>query len=114
MKRWTLVAALALSLALSSCGSAPEASAPTDAPAVVQVSLPEEPAAPWTGDQAAVIDRNCVACHSPEMIANQPPLAPEKWQATIDKMRTVYAARIDKADDAALIDALVAVQARKP
>ena len=99
-----------VALALAACGGgSPEAPQPVVADTVVRVSLPDEPVVPWTG--AAVVERNCVACHSPEMIANQPPLGPEKWQATIDKMRTVYAAQIDKADDAALVAALTAIQA---
>jgi cytochrome c5 len=102
MKRLVIIATL-----LSGCGRAPEAAQPVAADTVVRISLPDDPAAPWT---SPVIERNCVACHSSEMIANQPPLGPDKWQATIDKMRTVYAAKIDPADDAALVAALQATQ----
>lgn len=107
--------ALALSgaLALAACGGAQPDQPATNAADVVSISLPDEPVAPWTGASAAIIERNCVACHSPEMIATQPPLPPDKWQATIDKMRTVYKAQIDPKEDAALVAALVAVQAKR-
>ncbi len=97
-------------LALGACGASQDAPAPANVTQVVTVSLPDEPAPTWTGADAAVIDRNCLACHSPEMIATQPPLAPDKWQAAIDKMRTVYNAQIDPREDAALVRALVAVR----
>ena len=95
-------------LALVACGGAPEVTQPAVVTtSTVSVSLPDEPVVPWKGAGGAVIERNCVACHSSEMIATQPPLTPEKWQATIDKMRTVYHAQIPEADDPALVAALV-------
>lgn len=110
MSRGRAIGALVLASALSACG---DAAAPTNAtaPSVVRVTLPDEPAAPWKGEGAALVERNCLACHSAEMIATQPPLTAEKWQASIDKMRSVYKARIDPADDAALVAALMGTQA---
>lgn len=101
---------LAAACALAGCGSAPRTSDAAAAPTLVRVSLPDEPAAPWTGESGALIERNCVACHSQEMIANQPPLGAEKWAATIEKMRTVYKAQIAESDVAALVTALTAAQ----
>ncbi|MES2338004.1 MAG: cytochrome c [Pseudomonadota bacterium] len=100
--------AILAALALTACGTVPEPVVSNTS--VVSVSLPGEPAARWTGPGGALIERNCAACHSPEMIANQPPLTSEKWQATIDKMRTVYGAQIAEGDDAALVAALQATQ----
>lgn len=99
-----------IAVALSACGQAPEPAAP--AATTVSVSLPDEPAVPWTGEGGALIARSCLACHSPEMIANQPPLDAKKWQATIDKMRSVYKAQIEPSDDAALVAALQDAQRR--
>ncbi len=119
MKKLILIAALAC----AACGTAPEASntvattvkaKPIDPTATVTVAMPAEPATPWTGKAGAVIERNCIACHSPEMIANQPPLDAAKWQATIDKMRTLYKAEIPTTEDAALVAALIQVQAEQP
>jgi mono/diheme cytochrome c family protein len=53
---------------------------------------------------AATLDRNCLACHSSEIVTNQPALPTEVWRSEIDKMRTVYQAQIDPED----IDAIVA------
>ena len=115
---------LILALGCAACGAAPEVSnvaaakpfdpQPVDPTRVVTVSLPPEPTNPFPGEGGALIERNCVACHSPEMIATQPPLDAAKWQATIDKMRTVYKAEIAPADDAALVRALIATRAEQP
>lgn len=72
-----------------------------------RITLPEETAALPVGSD--LITARCIACHSSEMIATQPVLGAEKWQATIDKMRTVYKARIDPGEDKALIAALLAL-----
>lgn len=110
---------LIAALACAACDAAPTASNTTassgsiDPAGVVTVALPPEPATPWTGEAGAVIERNCIACHSPEMIATQPPLDAAKWQATIDKMRTVYKAEIPANEDDALVAALIRVQAEQ-
>lgn len=95
-----------LALALAACDPAPQPPL-AQTKDLVRISLPDEPAAPWS---SPVIEANCAACHSPEMIANQPPLDAKKWQATIDKMRDVYKAPVAKADDAALVAALMGTQ----
>jgi len=52
---------------------------------------------------AEAVDRNCLSCHSSETILNQPALSRDVWKAEIDKMRTVFGARIDPdADDGIL------------
>jgi mono/diheme cytochrome c family protein len=52
---------------------------------------------------AETLDRNCLACHSSEIVMNQPALPKAVWQAEIDKMRSAYKAQIDPED----IDAIV-------
>ena len=59
-------------------------------------------------DVLPILDRNCLACHSAAMITAQPRLSRVQWGETIAKMRTVYAAPIDPADDKAILDWLVA------
>ncbi len=102
---------IALMLALGGCGGGqPEApaAAPTDAP--VRITLPDDPAVTLAGTGPALIQNNCLACHSVEMITTQPKLPAEKWAATIEKMRKVYGASIAKADEPALVAALVSAQ----
>lgn len=75
------------------------------------LSLPEEKAAFPEGPAGELITNNCSACHSAEMILNQPLLGPDKWKAAIDKMRGTYHAQIAPEDDAALVAALTGLQA---
>jgi len=78
------------------------------------LSLPEEKAAFPEGAAGELITNNCSACHSAEMILNQPLLGAEKWKAEIDKMRGTYHAQIAPDDDAALVAALTGLQAPRP
>ena len=75
------------------------------------LSLPEEKSAFPEGAAGELITNNCTACHSAEMILNQPLLGADKWKAAIDKMRGTYHAQIAPEDDAALVAALTALQA---
>jgi len=78
------------------------------------LSLPEERAAFPAGAAGELITNNCTACHSAEMILNQPLLGADKWKAEIDKMRGTYHAQIAPEDDAALVAALTGLQAARP
>jgi len=78
-----------------------------------KLTLPEEQLSFPQGTEGELLTINCTACHSPEMILNQPRLAADKWQATIDKMRKVYHASIAQGDDARLIAALMALPAQR-
>ena len=60
------------------------------------------------GVSSEAVNNNCLACHSAAMITAQPRLSRVQWGETIIKMRTVYAAPIDPADDKAILDWLVA------
>ena len=75
------------------------------------LNLPEEKAAFPEGAAGELITNNCSACHSAEMILNQPLLGQEKWKAVIEKMRGTYHAQIAPGDDAALVAALTGLQA---
>jgi hypothetical protein len=77
------------------------------------LALPEEKIAFAPGSDGELLTVNCTACHSPEMILNQPRLAADKWQATIDKMRKAYHATIAPGDDARLIAALTALPTQR-
>lgn len=57
------------------------------------------------------INNNCLACHSTEMVLNQPHLSRIEWQGEVTKMRNVYKAPIDPADEPAIVEWLVAMQA---
>lgn len=76
------------------------------------ITLPEETVALPAGSD--LVTANCTACHSAEMLTTQPVLNAEKWQATLDKMRTVYKAPIAPTDDKALIAGLLALPTQAP
>lgn len=100
-----------LILALLVAAPAALAMAATPAPtAVVAVELPDgEGLLPERyGVSADAANANCLACHSAAMITVQPRLTRVQWGETIAKMRTVYGAPIDPADDKAILDWLVA------
>lgn len=60
------------------------------------------------GVSSDAVNNNCLACHSAAMITAQPRLSRVQWAETIAKMRTVYGAPIEPADDAAILDWLLA------
>jgi cytochrome c553 len=79
----------------------------------VNVDLP-------TGDQvfpggaaADPVNNNCLACHSADMVLNQPALPKVQWQAEVDKMHTAYKAPIDPKDVGAILDYLVSIKSVK-
>lgn len=78
-----------------------------------QLTLPAENVAFAAGPGGDMLVANCTGCHSPEMILNQPKMAADKWQATIDKMRKAYHAPVAPADDAKIIAALLALPAQQ-
>ena len=50
----------------------------------------------------------CVACHSAEYMAYQPPSAPRTyWDAMVTRMKTVFKAPIEDADQPLIVDYLV-------
>jgi mono/diheme cytochrome c family protein len=59
---------------------------------------------------AVVVDRNCLSCHSPEIVANQPSLSRAQWAAVIGKMRDAYKAPIADGDVQTILDYLVSLR----
>jgi cytochrome c5 len=103
-------AALIPLLALAACGQEP---ADKFAFKDVAVTLPQDNAffPPRNGAEADAINRNCAACHSTSMILLQPALTSDQWKAEIKKMREVYKAPIDLADEGAILAYLNATSA---
>ena len=62
------------------------------------------------GASADAINNNCLACHSTEMVLNQPALPKATWQAEVRKMIAVYRAPIDEADVPAIVDYLASTK----
>jgi mono/diheme cytochrome c family protein len=60
----------------------------------------------FTGQGADAINNNCLACHSADMVLNQPALAKAAWEAEVNKMIQFYKAPVAAADAAAVVDYL--------
>ena len=97
---------------LAACSAEPDAPAmkPDGALQPVSITLPAETAALPSTPAGELVTQRCTACHSADMIARQPPMSAEKWQATVTKMREAYHAPITPADEPAIVAALVTMQ----
>ncbi len=73
----------------------------------VTIELPDSDAVLPDRPKAEVVDRNCLSCHSVEMIENQPALPRTVWAAEIDKMRTVFGAHVAPGDIDDILDYLM-------
>jgi sulfite dehydrogenase (cytochrome) subunit B len=58
------------------------------------------------GASADAINNNCLACHSTEMVLNQPSQPKATWEAEVHKMINVYKAPVDESDVASIVDYL--------
>ncbi|WP_407176145.1 cytochrome c [Bradyrhizobium sp. STM 3562] len=72
----------------------------------LSVDLPSGDAQFRGGPEADAINNNCLACHSADMVLNQPSFPRAVWDAEVHKMIKVYRAPIDEADAARIIDYL--------
>ena len=79
----------------------------------VSVDLPPGDDMFPNGPGADAINNNCLACHSADMVLNQPALSKAQWEAQVNLMRTAYKAPIDPKDVDAILDYLVSVKGEK-
>jgi cytochrome c5 len=79
----------------------------------VKIDLPDSdrmfPDAP--GSDA--INNNCLACHSADMVLNQPELSKQAWAAEVNKMINAYKAPIAPEDAGAIIEYLSRIKGTK-
>lgn len=104
--------ATVLALLVTGCGGPPADTGTAAAPfrfANKSIELPADRRALPAGAANDLIAQNCTGCHSGEMLTTQPPLDAKTWAAEIAKMRKVYHAPVDPADDARLVAALSAL-----
>lgn len=62
------------------------------------------------GPSADAINQNCLACHSADMVLNQPALPKATWEAEVHKMINTYKAPVDSDDIAPIVDYLVKIK----
>ena len=76
----------------------------------VEITLPADTTTLPAGPNVELAAAICLACHSADMITNQPRLTREQWTANVEKMVTVYKANIDAKDVGPIVEYLVAMQ----
>ena len=76
----------------------------------VSVNLPFGDKTFPPGPGSDVINQNCLACHSADMVLNQPKLSRSAWTAVVDKMINSYKAPVAPADVPAIVDYLMATK----
>jgi sulfite dehydrogenase len=80
----------------------------------LEIQLPAERAAYPPSDLPgyALVQRNCLLCHSAEYAQYQPPASPRSyWEATVRKMKKPFGAPLAEDDIPAIVDYLVAANA---
>ena len=78
----------------------------------VKVDLPAS-GRTFPGPGSDAINNNCLACHSADMVLNQPALPKATWQAEVDKMIHFYKAPVAAGDVAAIADYLARTKGAK-
>jgi mono/diheme cytochrome c family protein len=76
----------------------------------VSVDLPSDDRMFPGGQSADVANGNCLACHSADMVLNQPALSKMQWREEVEKMRNAYKAPVDAKDVDAIVDYLVSIK----
>jgi hypothetical protein len=79
----------------------------------VRVDLPEGDRMFPDGPGADAINNNCLACHSADMVLNQPALSRQTWNSEVKKMIEVYKAPVDSSDVTAMVDYLTNLSSNK-
>jgi hypothetical protein len=79
----------------------------------VKVDLPDSEEMFPAGPGSDSINNNCLACHSADMVLNQPALSKQAWTAEVDKMINNYKAPIAPEDVGAIVEYLTALKGAK-
>jgi len=77
----------------------------------VKIDLPDNDRMFPAGPGSDAINNNCLACHSADMVLNQPVLPKSVWQAEVTKMIRSYKAPVSEEDVAAIVDYLARTKA---
>jgi mono/diheme cytochrome c family protein len=108
MFRNCLLAVVLLSAASISTGAA----APLELKSV-KIDLPDSDRMFADGPGSDVINNNCLACHSADMVLNQPSLPKQAWAAEVNKMIHNYGAPVAPEDVDAIVDYLATLKGAK-
>jgi cytochrome c5 len=75
----------------------------------LDINLPPETAAYRASDLPgyALVQQNCMTCHSAHYVQTQPTSSRAYWDATVKKMKKTFGAQFADADIPAMVDYLV-------
>ena len=76
----------------------------------VNIDLPDSDKMFPDGPGSDTINNNCLACHSADMVLNQPTMPKDAWKSEVNKMISIYKAPIAAEDVTAIVDYLAAVK----
>ncbi len=79
----------------------------------VKIDLPDSDRMFPNGPGSDAINNNCLACHSADMVLNQPALSKQAWAAEVDKMINNYKAPVAPEDVATIVDYLTSLKGAK-
>jgi hypothetical protein len=79
----------------------------------VKIDLPDSDRMFPAGPGSDAINNNCLACHSADMVLNQPSLSKQAWAAEVNKMINNYKAPIAPEDVGAIVEYLTALKGAK-
>jgi hypothetical protein len=79
----------------------------------VHHELPDSDSMFPAGPGSDQINNNCLACHSADMVLNQPVLSKDAWAAEVNKMINVYKAPVAPRDVSTIVDYLASLKGKE-
>ena len=120
MQKWKLAFVLAtgaMGLTVCVAGHAQQSSTGASKPAakadssqVHRIVLPKYPPEIAGGPNVETYSKNCLICHTARYVLMQPRFPKTVWQSEVKKMVDAYGAPISEADQALIVEYLVAVR----
>src|SRR5882757_4926478 len=79
----------------------------------VKIDLPDSDKMFPDGRGSDAINNNCLACHSADMVLNQPALSKQAWAAEVAKMINAYKAPVASEDVGPIVEYLAGLKGAK-
>jgi hypothetical protein len=79
----------------------------------VKLDLPDSDSMFPDGPGSDAINNNCLACHSADMVLDQPSISKQAWAVEVNKMINNYKAPVAPEDVGPIVDYLTALKGAK-
>lgn len=79
----------------------------------IHVTLPATGRMFPKGPGVNVVNGTCLACHSADMVLNQPDMPKAAWKAEVNKMRNAFKAPVDSKDVGTIVNYLASIKGTK-